>query len=1044
MTEFEAAFWLPRASQPFPASSLFQPTPVRLRNLFNAASTQPLLRTAHSNTSWRVCRLSRIATCPCCSVALLPVPSHSVKGRCPHRSPKRLLVAGLAFRVASTIVFICVALYYCVTTALPLQSTLTTTYLLPTLPLCADATAQLLPLRPPLASKSSFMPEPEPEPEATLQATANLSPVSPSPVHTAAPLVVPALQHTVDTIDAMVAAAASLPSRVADAPIVDPSLAPAGETDDIVDDDSFSDAYGEETEEMAVEPPQQELVDNNDDYAKTFDSPIGPEEGEDQEPQDVSSVPRESNENSSFLSDHLTSRPSDVSHIAADSSASAPAAQNPSLSTTQPEAGLEPASAAELQFSDAQAASTPPVAQPTLPGADPSRQDSGNSSPVDIQQLVADLTAHPAESSPGYPDPTSASATTVDVPAASNPFSPITTTTTVTTVTTATALPSSSSLPPRPPLPQVAPQSYASQHHPPGTNSNVSGSVGVPPTPGQPSTFAIAGAPGTSTEALGNLPPPPATAMNPSAAAASINPSPYPSNPPGYPVDRAQDAEYQRQWDQFMADERQYMSEAKWDRFPEGSRIFIGNLSSDKVSKRDVFDIFHRFGRLAQISLKSAYGFVQYHTVEEGRIALENLQGMEVKGRRIHKSKKERNRSPERARGRDGGRRGEKYRDDNRLTRNQSPRRNDYYGRTDRPDRPDRTDRADRTDRTDRTDSYGGRDRGYYDSARSRGRSRSPSGYGRNEKDSYRRRSPSPYNRSRHEAELDLPRRYGADVPDVQIIMQPDVNRDFGTWVEGAFKAKGLRTNVMYLHPRFPKDQVIQRQAAEGVHGVVDLDLRAQGMAKIPVHSFDRSGGIHNVRFEQYVDLEPSTAAEVILRAKASGAASYGQPYGSGAGGYPMQYGAQAPQPPHVAAYSGMQQPGAYPPQAAPSAPSAADLASLIGQVDNNTLQRLLSTIQAGSPGVMPGGLGHHGGAKPAAPAAANAPVDIQAILGSLSGGTAPQQHHASHPQMQYGAPYGGQPAAVSSVGVAQPAAGTGDAATQVQNIMAQLARYRQ
>ncbi|KAL7962158.1 hypothetical protein V8C34DRAFT_270928 [Trichoderma compactum] len=854
---------------------------------------------------------------------------------------------------------------------------------------------------------------PEPEPEAALRATANLSPVSPSPVHTAAPLVVPALQHTVDTIDAMVAAAASLPNGTADAPVVDPSLAPSGETDDVVDDDSFSDAYGEETEDVVVEPPRQELVDNNDDYAKTFDSPIGPEEGQDQ---DVSSEPRESNENSSsFLSDHLTSHPSDVSHIAADPSASAPAAQNPSLSTAQPDAGPE---LAVPQASDAHAAASIPfVAQPTPPGAGPARQDSENSSSLDIQQLVADLTAHPADSSSGNPDPTA------DVPVASNPFPP---TATSTATTIPTALPSSSSLPPRPPLPQVAPQSYASQHHPPGTNPNVPGGVGVSPTPGQPSTFPIAGAPGTSTEALGNLPPPPATAMNPSAAAASIHPSPYPSNPSGYPADRAQDADYQRQWDQFMADERQYMSEAKWDRFPEGSRIFIGNLSSDKVSKRDVFDIFHRYGRLAQISLKSAYGFVQYHTVEEGRNALENLQGMEVKGRRIHleisrlqdKSKKERNRSPERARGRDGGRRGEKYRDDNRSTRNQSPRRNEYYGRTDR------------ADRADRTESYG-RDRGYYDSGRGRGRSRSPSGYARNEKDSYRRRSPSPYNRSRHEAELDLPRRYGADVPDVQIIMQADVNRDFGTWVEGAFKAKGLRTNVMYLHPRFPKDQVIQRQAAEGVHGVVDLDLRAQGLARIPVHSFDRSGGIHNVRFEQYVDLEPSTAAEVILRAKASGAANYGQPYG-GAGGYPTQYGAQAPQPPHVAAYPGMQQPGSYPPQAAPS---AADLASLIGQVDNNTLQRLLSTIQAGSAGVVPGGLAH-GSAKPAAPAA-NAPVDIQAILGSLNGGAAPQQHH---PQMQYGAPYGGQP----PVGVAQQATGTGDAAAQVQNIMAQLARYRQ
>lgn len=29
-------------------------------------------------------------------------------------------------------------------------------------------------------------------------------------------------------------------------------------------------------------------------------------------------------------------------------------------------------------------------------------------------------------------------------------------------------------------------------------------------------------------------------------------------------------------WEQFQADEKRYTSEAKWERFPEGSRIFIG------------------------------------------------------------------------------------------------------------------------------------------------------------------------------------------------------------------------------------------------------------------------------------------------------------------------------------------------------------------------------------------------------------------------------------------------------------------------------------
>lgn len=55
------------------------------------------------------------------------------------------------------------------------------------------------------------------------------------------------------------------------------------------------------------------------------------------------------------------------------------------------------------------------------------------------------------------------------------------------------------------------------------------------------------------------------------------------------------------------------------------------------MSKRDVFELFHQHGRLAQISLKSAYGFVQYHTTAEAQSAMNGLQGAEVKGRKISK-----------------------------------------------------------------------------------------------------------------------------------------------------------------------------------------------------------------------------------------------------------------------------------------------------------------------------------------------------------------------------------------------------------------------
>src|SRR6478609_11274400 len=94
------------------------------------------------------------------------------------------------------------------------------------------------------------------EPEAELQATANLSPVSPSPVHSATSLAVPVLQETVETIDAMVAAAAAAAAdangSINKAPNLEP-ISGAGGDDDIVDDDSLNDPYGEDDTDVAAQ-----------------------------------------------------------------------------------------------------------------------------------------------------------------------------------------------------------------------------------------------------------------------------------------------------------------------------------------------------------------------------------------------------------------------------------------------------------------------------------------------------------------------------------------------------------------------------------------------------------------------------------------------------------------------------------------------------------------------------------------------------------------------------------------------------------------------
>ncbi|KAK0384402.1 hypothetical protein NLU13_8489 [Sarocladium strictum] len=834
------------------------------------------------------------------------------------------------------------------------------------------------------------MPEPEPE----LQATANLSPVSPAPVHTAPALAVPALQETVDTINAMVAAALA-PNGTAteDEPVVDPELAPTADDDDVVDDDSFNDAYAEEDTagDAAPTTAQEASPDDADEYAKTFDSPVASEQGDENASRSPSSpaIQKQQNEQLPSKSPHA------VSSQASDTTAEPTSPDAGAVSNDPAEAGTAPSDPSSAQ--DAAQNGAPAAPRPSSEMSPAQAQDDA----ADIMQLVADLTSQPNETSPSADVKPAQLAVETTAPPATLPSS---------------ALPSPASLPPRPPIPHNTP-SYPGQHHPgQGPISVANPQMTQPNHP----------------QATYNPPSAPSTAGLVAPSVTHAPPS-YQTQAPGYPTEASQEDEYQHKWDQFLADERQYMTEAKWDRFPEGSRIFIGNLSSDKVSKRDVFDMFHRFGRLAQISLKSAYGFVQYHTVEEGKAAVDNLEGVEIKGRRIHleisrvqdKTKKDRARSPDKGRGRDrDGRRGDRYshgRDEYRSGREASPRRSDYRGRDDQY-------------RSGRSS---------FDGGRNRRRSRSP-GYERHDQDSYRRRSPSPYGRSHGDSDFDRPKRYGADVPDVQIIMEPDVHRDFATWVETAFKGRGLRTEVMFLHPRMPKDQVIQQQAAEGVHAVVDLDVRAQSLSKVPVQAFDRSAGLNNVRFEQYVDLDPGVAAEVILRAKASGTARYGlqqqqqqpqQQQQQSYGGYNQAYG----QPQQLAGPGyGAPAPLGYsqPPPQQPAG-NAADIAALMGQVDPATLQKLIATIQAPA----------HAGVPPAAAAATAAPpgggLDLQAILSSL-GGQQPAAPQGTAPQGHYGAPYGAQQQAPPQQPPPQSGApATGDAAAQVQNIMAQLARYR-
>lgn len=524
-------------------------------------------------------------------------------------------------------------------------------------------------------------------------------------------------------------------------------------------------------------------------------------------------------------------------------------------------------------------------------------------------------------------------------------------------------LPIPAGLPPRPP-PQEKPaihpnytpgEDIRSYHNPPPQNANAPAPYNAQPSS---SYRPPQGYPHSNGVAPNGLPPPPLATFQ--QAVSKLN---QPQRSPqlsqyrqrdnygksaGKPItstneandERSKRTDIERQYEEFLRDEEIYVSEGTWDRFPQGSRLFVGNLYTEKVTKRDLFYVFYKYGRIAQISMKSAYGFVQYHDADACFNALQTEQGIEIKGRKIHLeiSKPQKNtrnaiataagenlragynrrsRSPDYGRG--GPARGSglgpgsgrdrsaalnpferRVRDDYRPIRSPSPRgyreRDDYRGGRKRS--PDR----------------------YF-----RGRSRSP--YDR----SGRYRSQSPRARDLDdEADLPLPRRIPTDVPDVQLILVDEVDRTFVAYIQQSFRERGLRCEVLQL-PRVSLAAVVKRQMVEGVQAVVKIFRKSQNTGKIPLQVFNRSLGLNNIQFDEYEDLQANVAAELVVRAKSTHLAPSA----------PLQFPSgstySAPQYPHQAQPRHLQQSLSGGPQA--------NLAKLITSLDGPSLQQLLGAM---------------------------------------------------------------------------------------------------
>jgi len=250
----------------------------------------------------------------------------------------------------------------------------------------------------------------------------------------------------------------------------------------------------------------------------------------------------------------------------------------------------------EETLADPSADATPvappaPVAAPATAAAPAPQSANEDDAAVDIQKLVNDLTAKAAGSSsassnagPSQDKPSAAAAvTTAPTTAATLQATPTSSTSSSTSTLPA---PSHPSLPPKPnlpPPPASLPAIPPSAFQPRGTNGPVpsvpmnSASAGAPH-----GTYMPPGAPGAGNDGIASLPPHPSAAYG---APSHLPPSHMPSAPHYPPASDASapgnyhhGASIKQLWEQFLADEKRYTSEAKWERFPEGSRIFIGRF----------------------------------------------------------------------------------------------------------------------------------------------------------------------------------------------------------------------------------------------------------------------------------------------------------------------------------------------------------------------------------------------------------------------------------------------------------------------------------
>ncbi|CAI5760497.1 unnamed protein product [Candida verbasci] len=106
--------------------------------------------------------------------------------------------------------------------------------------------------------------------------------------------------------------------------------------------------------------------------------------------------------------------------------------------------------------------------------------------------------------------------------------------------------------------------------------------------------------------------------------------------------------EEEQEYEAFIQRENHYLNLQNWDEFPDKSRLFIGNLPANTISKQDLFRIFSQYGEVIQIAIKAGYGFTQFRTAEACAECIKGETGVPLHNKilRLDASKPQKSRRP--------------------------------------------------------------------------------------------------------------------------------------------------------------------------------------------------------------------------------------------------------------------------------------------------------------------------------------------------------------------------------------------------------------